>query len=78
MLVPEQIMKKGKNSSEQSFVNAVINIRIPEMNSAINSKTWLECLRKLAEGTENILRPFDIVKIWDSEIWDAERVYKGS
>ena len=71
MLVPEQIMKKGKNSSEQSFVNAV-------MNSAINSKTWLECLRKLTEGTENILRPFDIVKIWDSEIWDAERVYKGS
>ena len=31
-----------EQTSEQSFVNAVINIQVPETNSMIHSKTSLE------------------------------------
>ena len=37
--------KKKEQTYEQSFVNAVINIRMPEMNSMIHSKISFECLR---------------------------------
>ena len=40
------ILKKKKGqTSEQSFVNAVIKIRMTEMNSMIHSKTSSECSR---------------------------------
>ena len=46
MLLPERVLKKKKEqTSEQSFVNAVINIRMPEMNGIIDSKTSFECSR---------------------------------
>ena len=55
--------KKKEQTSEQSIVNAVIKIRMPEMNSMIHSKTSFECSRwrmgnspKMTEGTEKIAR----------------------
>ena len=39
------VEKKKERTSEQSFVNVVINIRMPEMNSMIHSKASFECLR---------------------------------
>ena len=47
-MLPERYWKKKKGqTSKQSFVNAVIKIRIPEMNSMIYSK--------------NLIRMFEIV-----------------
>ena len=58
--------KKKEQTFEQSFVNAVINIRMPEMNSMIHSEISLECSRQrmgnspeITEGTEKI--------VWRSE-----------
>ena len=45
MLLPEWCWKKKEQTSEQSFVNAVINIWMPEMNSMIHSKTSSKCSR---------------------------------
>ena len=39
------LKKKKKLMSEQSFVNAAINIQMPEVNSIIHSKTSFECSR---------------------------------
>ena len=38
------VEKKKGQTSEQSFVNAVIEIRMPEMNSMIHSKTSFKCV----------------------------------
>ena len=39
------LRKKKEPTPEQSFVNAVINIRMSEKNSTIHSKILFECIR---------------------------------
>ena len=63
MFLPEQSWKKEEQTSEQSFDNTIINIRMTEMNSMIYSKTSVECLRermgnspKMTEGTKKVVR----------------------
>ena len=41
----KDVEKKKEQTSEQSFVNAVIDIWMPEMNGMIHSKTSFKCLR---------------------------------
>ena len=62
MLLPKRCWKKKEQTSKQSFVNAVINIRMPEMNSMIHSKTSSECSTqrmgnnpKMTKETEKIV-----------------------
>ena len=38
----DNVKKKEEQTSKASFVNTVINVRMPEMNSKIHSKTSLE------------------------------------
>ena len=45
MLLPERCWKKKEQTSQQSFVDAIISIRIPEINSMIHWKTSFECSR---------------------------------
>ena len=67
--------------TEQSFVNAIINIRILEMDSMIHWKPhsnvrdsgW-ETAQKWLKGPRKLI---DIVKIRDGGVRDTERIYKG-
>ena len=79
ILLPERFWKK---TSEQSFVNAVSNIGMLQMNSMIFQKPLLnvrdrgwETAKKWLKGTRKLS---DIVKVRDSEVWDNDPIYKGS
>ena len=59
MLLHERCWKKREQTSEQTFDNAVIDIRMPEMDSMIHSKASFKCSKwrmgntpKMTEGTE--------------------------
>ena len=70
--------KKRKRTSEQSFVNAFIKIRMLEMNSMIHSNVrdsgW-ETAQKWLKGLREL---FDTVKVRVSRVRDTERIYKGN
>ena len=38
----KDVEKKKEQTSQQSFINPVINIRMPDMNNVIHSKTSFE------------------------------------
>ena len=77
------VEKKKGQTSEQTFVNAVTKIWMPEMNSMIHSKTSFECSRqrmgpKMQKWLKEPRKLLDIVKVRDSWVLDTERIYKGS
>ena len=76
------VSQQDHQTSEQSFVNAFINIWIAEINNRFIWKPrsndrdggW-ETAKKRQKGSSKL---FDMVKVRDGGVRETERIYKGS
>ena len=76
------VEKKKEQTSEQFLSMQLLKFECMKLtvwfiwkpNSNVHDSGW-ETAKKWLKGPRKL---FDIVKVWDSRVWDSERIYKGS